>query len=142
MQKIGAIELERGNFAQAIPYLETSVQNARSKPEEAEAVQGLMIANFETKKYQQAITQAERLATLDGVIPESSPKALLIKAKSQNALNQKPQAELTLTSLVGDYKTEQGAEGLYLLALASQEKGEITQSNELIFDQSGPICEL
>ncbi|MFC5623872.1 tetratricopeptide repeat protein [Algoriphagus winogradskyi] len=139
MQKIGVIELERGNFAQAIPYLETSVQNARSKPEEAEAVQGLMIANFETRKYQQSITQAERLATLDGVIPESSPKALLIKAKSQNALNQKPQAELTLTALVADYKTEQGAEGLYLLALASQEKGEITQSNELIFDQSGPF---
>lgn len=139
MQKIGAIELERGNFAQAIPYLETSVQNARSKPEEAEAVQGLMIANFQTKKYQQAITQAERLATLDGVIPESSPKALLIKAKSQRELNQKPQAELTLTALVADYKTEQGAEGLYLLALAAQEKGEVTQSSELIFDQSGPF---
>ena len=139
MQKIGVIELERGNFAQAIPYLETSVQNARSKPEEAEAVQGLMVANFETRNYQQAITQAERLATLDGVIPESSPKALLVKAKSQNALNQKPQAELTLTALVADYKTEQGAEGLYLLALALQEKGEITQSNELIFDQSGPF---
>ncbi|WP_339865168.1 tetratricopeptide repeat protein [uncultured Algoriphagus sp.] len=139
MQKIGVIELERGNFAQAIPYLETSVQNARSKPEEAEAVQGLMIANFETRKYQQAITQAERLATLDGVIPETSPKALLIKAKSQIGLNQKPQAELTLTALVADYKTEQGAEGLYLLALASQEKGEIQQSNELIFDQSGPF---
>ena len=139
MQKIGVIELERGNFAQAIPYLETSVQNARSKPEEAEAVQGLMIANFQTRKYQQAITQAERLATLDGVIPESSPKALLIKAKSQKELNQKPQSELTLTALVADYKTEQGAEGLYLLALGAQEKGEITQSSELIFDQSGPF---
>ncbi|MCE7054561.1 tetratricopeptide repeat protein [Algoriphagus sp. AGSA1] len=139
MQKIGTIELDRGNFAEAIPYLETSVQNARSKPEEAEAVQGLMTANFETKNYQQAITQAERLSALDGVIPESSPKALLIKAKSQNALNQKGQAELTLTALVGDYKTEQGAEGLYLLASALQEKGEIQQSNELIFDQSGPF---
>lgn len=140
MQKIGAIELEKGNYAQAIPYLETSVQNARSKPEEAEAVQGLMIANFETKKYQQAISQAERLATLDGVIPESSPKALLIKAKSQRELNQKPQSELTLTALVADYKTEQGAEGLYLLAFATQEKGEVNQSNELIFDQSGAFA--
>ncbi len=140
MQKIGTIELERGNFAQAIPYLETSVENARSKPEEAEAVQGLMIANFETKNYQKAIAQAERLATLDGVIPESSPKALLIKAKSQRELNQSSQAELTLTALVADYKTEQGAEGLYWLAFAMQEKGDITQSNELIFDQSGPFA--
>ncbi|WP_192349568.1 tetratricopeptide repeat protein [Algoriphagus sp. Y33] len=139
MQKLGMIELERGNYAQAIPYLETSVQNARSKPEEAEAIQGLMVANFETKNYQQAITQAERLSKLDGVIPETSPKALLIKAKSQRELNQKPLSELTLTALVNDYKTEQGAEGLYLLAFALQEKGEVTESNELIFDQSGPF---
>ena len=52
MQKLGMIELERGNYAQAIPYLETSVQNARSKPEEAEAIQGLMVANFGTTNRQ------------------------------------------------------------------------------------------
>ncbi|WBL45077.1 tetratricopeptide repeat protein [Algoriphagus halophytocola] len=137
MQKIGAIELARENYAQAIPYLETSVENARSKPEEAEAVKGLMLANFETRNYQQAISYAERMSGLDGVIPESSPMALLIKAKSQKELNQVAQAELTLTALVADYKTVQGAEGLYVLADITQERGDVTASNELIFDQSG-----
>jgi tetratricopeptide (TPR) repeat protein len=141
MQKIGAIELERGNYAAAIPYLETAAQNARSKVEEAEAFQGLMVANFEAGNYQPSITYADKLTTLDGVIPESTPTALLTKAKAQTALNQKQQAELTLRKLVDEHKTIQGAEGLYLLALSLQEKGDITKSNEAIFDSSGPFAD-
>ena len=141
MQKIGIIELERGNFAAAIPYLESASQNARSKVEEAEAVQGLMTANFATRKYQPAISNAERLMTLDGVIPESTPKALLIKAKAQSELNQKDQAVLTLQTLVNNHKTIQGAEGLYLLALSHQEKGDFDKSNDAIFDGSGPFAD-
>lgn len=141
MQKIGIIELERGNYAAAIPYLETASQNARSKVEEAEAVQGLMIANFATRKFAQAITNAERLMTLDGIIPESTPKALLTKAKAQREMNQKAQAEVTLQGLVNVHKTIQGAEGLYLLALSHQEKGDFNKSNDVIFDFSGPFAD-
>jgi tetratricopeptide (TPR) repeat protein len=139
MQKIGIIELERGNYAAAIPYLESASQNARNKVEEVEAVQGLMIANFEIRKYQQAISSADKLMTLDGIFPESTPKALLVKAKSQREMNQKAQAELTLQSLVKDHKTIQGAEGLYLLALSHQEKGDFNTSNDAIFEDSGPF---
>ncbi|MFN3996576.1 tetratricopeptide repeat protein [Algoriphagus sp.] len=141
MQRIGIIELERGNYAAAIPYLESASQNARSRVEEAEAVQGLMVANFQTRKYQIAIANAERLMTLDGLIPESTAKALLTKAKSQRELNQKAQAELTLQSLVNAHKTIQGAEGLYLLALSQQEKGDFNKSNDVIFDGAGPFAD-
>jgi tetratricopeptide (TPR) repeat protein len=141
IQRIGAMELENGNFAQAIPYLQTSVENARNKVEEAEAVQGLMIANFQTKKFMEAISQADRLLTLDGIIPESTPNAILIKAKSQKEMNRKPESEATLLALVNEYKTVQGAEGLYLLALAYQESGDITKSNDAIFEYSGPFVD-
>jgi tetratricopeptide (TPR) repeat protein len=141
MQKIGVIELERGNYAAAIPYLETAAQNARSKVEEAEAVQGLMIANFATRKYQQSITYAEKLMSLDGIIPESTPKALLTKAKAQREMNQKAQAEVTLQNLVTNHKTIQGAEGLYLLALSFQERSDFAKSNDSIFDFSGPFAD-
>lgn len=141
MQKIGAIELERGNYAAAIPYLETASQNARSKVEEAEAVRDLMIANFAIRKFQPSITYAEKLMTLDGIIPESTPAALLTKAKAQRELNQKAQAELTLQSLVNEHKTIQGAEGLYLLAFSLQEKGDVPKSNDAIFDFSGPFAD-
>lgn len=141
IQKIGIIELERGNYAAAIPYLESASQNARSKVEEAEAVQGLMTANFATRKYQQAIANADRLITLDGILPETTPKALLTKAKAQREMNQKTQGELTLQTLVTNHKTVQGAEGLYLLALSHQEKGDFDKSNEAIFDGAGPFAD-
>lgn len=141
MQKLGMIELNKGNYAAAIPYLETASQNARNKVEEAEAVQGLMVANFATRKFQQSITYADRLMTLDGIIPESTPTALLTKAKAQREMNQKPQAETTLQNLVRDHKTVQGAEGLYLLAFSYQERGDVPKSNEAIFDFSGPFAD-
>ena len=141
MQKIGAIELERGNYAAAIPYLETAAQNARSKVEEAEAFQGLMVANFEAGNYPPTITYADKLMTLDGIIPESTPTALLTKAKAQTAQKQNQQAELTLQRLVNEHKTIQGAEGLYLLALSYQQSGDIEKSNGAIFDSSGPFAD-
>ncbi|MFN3760986.1 MAG: tetratricopeptide repeat protein [Algoriphagus aquaeductus] len=141
MQKLGMIELDRGNYAAAIPYLETASQNARNKVEEAEAVQGLMVANFATRKFQQAITFADRLMTLDGIIPQSTPTAMLTKAKAQRELNQKAQAEITLQNLVQDHKTVQGAEGLYLLAFSYQERSDVAKSNEAIFDFSGPFAD-
>ncbi len=141
MQRIGTIEMERGDFAAAIPYLEISSQNARNKMEEAEAVSGLMKANFETKKFAQAITQADRLLTLDGILPETTPAALLTKAKAQKELKQNNEAELTLQKLVNEYKTVQGAEGLYWMAQYLKDKGDVTGSNNAIFDFSGPFVD-
>jgi len=79
--------------------------------------------------------------TLDGIIPESTPTALLTKAKAQREMNQKPQAEITLQNLVRDHKTIQGAEGLYLLAFSYQERGDVPKSNDAIFDFSGPFAD-
>ncbi len=141
MQRIGTIELARENYAEAIPYLQTSADNARSKTEESEAVKGLLVANFNTGKYNQTIEQADRLLTLEGIIPETSPLALLYKAKSQLELNQNSQAEATLVGLVDEYKTEQSAEGLYLLANFYQENEDIEKSNETIFDLSPPFVD-
>lgn len=141
MQRIGVIELDRENFEAAIPYLETASENARNKVEEVEALQGLLLAYLETQKYNQVISTAERLENQDGIIPESTPKALLAKAKAQFALNRSDAAEVTLSVLVDEYKTEQGAEGLFLLAENYQKKGAVEQSNDAIFDQSGPFAD-
>lgn len=141
MQRIGSIELERGNNAAAIPYLEIAATNSRNKIEEAEAVQGLLQAYFATEEYNQAIQSAEKLLTLDGILPESTPTALLFKAKAQKQLKQVDEAQNTLISLVNEYKTIQGAEGLYILALTFQEAENFAQSNETIFDFSGPFVD-
>jgi TolA-binding protein len=75
------------------------------------------------------------------VVPESTPTALLTKAKSQRALNQKNQAETTLISLVNEYNTVQGAEGLYWLAFSFQENGDYARSNDTIFDFSSAFAD-
>ena len=48
---------------------------------------------------------------------------------------------MTLQNLVNEYKTIQGAEGLYWLAFSFQEKGDFTQSNNSIFDFSAPFAD-
>lgn len=136
MQRIGMIELENGNFTAAIPYLQLALDNARNKLEEAEAVSGLMRANFEIQKFDQAITSADRLMSLGSVIPESTPTALLIKGKSLGSINKKSEAESSLMQLVEGYNTAQAAEGLYWLAFYSQETGAYARSNDIIFDLS------
>jgi TolA-binding protein len=141
IQKLGMIELGKGNYEMAIPYLEIASQNARNKVEEAEVVQGLLVASFATQKFTQCLTYAERLIGLDGIIPESTPLALLTKAKAQRGLNQKTLAETTLQNLVSDHKTIQGAEGLFLLAFSYQERGDFAKSNDAIFDFSGPYSD-
>jgi FimV-like protein len=42
--------------------------------------------------------------------------------------------------LVNEFKTEQGAEALYLLARGYHERGEYSRSNDLIFDHSQPFA--
>jgi tetratricopeptide (TPR) repeat protein len=141
MQRIGTIELGRGNFSSAIPYLQLAADNARNKLEEVEAVKGLMLANFEIKQFVKAIASADRLLTLDGVVPESTPTALLTKAKSQRELNQRAEAETTLISLVNEYNTVQGAEGLFWLAFSFHENGDFSRSNDTIFDFSSSFAD-
>ncbi|TDK48170.1 tetratricopeptide repeat protein [Algoriphagus formosus] len=141
MQRIGEILSAQGNYSESIPYLETAVQNARSKVEEAESLMALLKAYNETERYQEVITTAEKLESLDGILPESTPRALLNKAKAQFALKQDQAAGVTLAILVDEYKTIEGAEGLFLLAESYQKQGQIDLSNDSIFEMSGPFAD-
>jgi len=73
---------------------------------------------------------------LSSNLKESTPKALLIKGKALRLMGQIPDAEDSFGLLIQEYKTEEGAEALLLLALGYQEKGDLIGSNELIFDYS------
>jgi tetratricopeptide (TPR) repeat protein len=109
--------------------------------DEAEVIQGMMLAHFWIEEYTQAITVANQLIVQDELIPGSSAKALLIKGKSQRFLNQNSAAEDSFGLLIQEFSTEEAAEGLLLLALIYQEKRDFTGSNELIFDYSTPFSE-
>jgi TolA-binding protein len=135
-QQLGKIELDAKNFAEALRYLEPIAQQTRTQVEEAEVLQGILDAHFGLENYSQAIGAAEKLIALGDILPGTTPKALLIKGKSQRALNQNSEAEDSFGLLLQEYTTVEAAEALLLLALRFQEKGDFVGSNELIFDYS------
>ena len=135
-QQLGKIELDAKNFAEALRYLEPIAQQTRTQVEEAEVLQGILDAHFGLENYSQAIDAAEKLIALGDILPGTTPKALLIKGKSQRALNQNSEAEDSFGLLLQEYTTVEAAEALLLLALRFQEKGDFVGSNELIFDYS------
>lgn len=136
MQQLGKIELESKNFSEALRYLEPIAKQARTQVEEAEVLQGIMNAHFGLNNYSQAIVAADQLIGLGNILPQATPKALLVKGKSQQQLNQNSEAEDSFGLLLQEYTAEEAAEALLLLARRYQEKGDFVGSNELIFDYS------
>ena len=134
LQQLGKIELENKNYSEALRYLEPIVQQTRTQVEEVEVLQGILEAHFGLGNYSQAIGAAEKLIALGDILAGTTPKALLVKGKSQSALNQNSEAEDSFGLLLQEYTTEEAAEALLLLAARYQEKGDFVGSNELIFD--------
>ena len=135
-QQLGKIELANENFNEALRYLVPIAQQTRSQLEEADVLNGIMAAHFGLANYDQAITYAEQLIALGGIVPAIVPRALLVKGKSQRSLGQHSEAEDSFGFLIQEYVSEEAAEALFLQALRYQEKGDFVGSNELIFDYS------
>lgn len=136
LQQLGKIELERKNYNEVLRHLEPIQEQLRTPLEKVEVLQGILQAHFELQNYSQAIASADQLLVLSDFFPDALPKALLIKGKSQRLMGQNSDAEDSFGLLIQEYKTEEGAEALLLLALGYQEKGDLIGSNELIFDYS------
>ncbi|RZS97612.1 tetratricopeptide repeat protein [Cecembia calidifontis] len=138
VQRIAAIEMENKNFQKALPYLRESARNARNQIEEYEALNGLMQAHYQTTRFDSALFYADRVIALGSVTGDAIPEALLLKAKAYQRSNQVGRAEETLRDLINEYKSVQGAEGLFLLAESYHKRGSFSQSNDVIFDFSSP----
>uniref|UniRef100_UPI004048932F tetratricopeptide repeat protein n=1 Tax=Algoriphagus sp. TaxID=1872435 RepID=UPI004048932F len=136
LQQLGKIELERKNYKEVLRYLEPILEQSRTPLEEVEVLQGILQAHFGLQNYPQTIVSANQLLAMSGILPDATPKALLIKGKALRLMGQYSDAEDSFGLLIQEYKTEQGAEALLLLALGYQEKGDLIGSNELIFDYS------
>lgn len=137
--KIAEIEFANKNYAKAIPYFRRSSASARDKIEEYEAYSGLMNSYFYTESFDSASFYADKVIALGNITADSEASAMLIQSKSLLRQNKSQDAEDALISLVNEYKTVQGAEALYLLALHFHEQEKFVQSNETIFDFSSPF---
>ncbi|EON76724.1 hypothetical protein ADIS_2783 [Lunatimonas lonarensis] len=139
IQRIGTLEFDRGNYAEAIRFLTIGLQHVRTKIEEYEALSGLMEAHYRVKQYELAVEYADRVVGMGDITIDATPKALLVKGKSLKEMSRTNEARAVLKELYSDFKTVQGAEGLYLTALWLNEDQQFARSNELIFDESQPF---
>lgn len=139
IQKIAKIEFENRNYSKAIPYFIRASASARDKIEEYEANSGLMNAYFQISKFDSASFYADKVIALGNITADSEASAMLIQSKSLLKQKRDLDAQDALISLINEYKTIQGAEALYLLALQFHEQKKFAQSNETIFDFSGPF---
>jgi tetratricopeptide (TPR) repeat protein len=139
VQRIAQIESENKNYSKAIPFHREAARNARNKIEELEAFNGLMVAHFHTNRFDSAVVYADRIINLGSVTPDAIPEALLMKGKAYFKAANPKAAEDVLMDLINEYKTVHGAEGLYLLAESYHSRGNFSQSNDAIFDFSGPF---
>lgn len=138
VQRIASIELENKNFSKALPYLRESATNARNQIEKYESYSGLMQVHYEMAAFDSAIVYADRVIALGSVTGDAIPAAMLLKAKAYQKSNRVEDAEETLRDLINAYKTVHGAEGLFLLAESYHKRRSFVQSNDVIFDFSGP----
>lgn len=139
VQRIASIEMENKNYKKAIGYLRESINYSRNPLEENETFSGLMAAYLELGKIDSTIFFADRVIGLGNVTPDNVPTAMLVKAKALQQQGKSGQAEETLRDLVNDYKSVQGAEGLFLLAESQAKRKSFEQSNNTIFDFSAPF---
>jgi predicted negative regulator of RcsB-dependent stress response len=98
-----------------------------------------MNAYYQTQKFDSAAYFADKVIQLGSVTQDAVPEATLLKAKSQREMGKDADADETLMELINEYKTVHGAEGLFLLAEAQSQKQNYEQSNNTIFDFSGPF---
>lgn len=139
IQRIAALEVENKNYTKAMPYLRESLKGARNKLEEYEAFKGLMDSHYYTNKFDSSIYYADKVINLGNVMADAIPSSMLLKAKAYFQIGNINAAEDALVTLINEYKTVHGAQGLYLLAESYNKKGNYLQSNDAIFDFSGPF---
>ncbi|MCR9015605.1 tetratricopeptide repeat protein [Aquiflexum gelatinilyticum] len=139
VQRIAALEMEQSNYKQAIGFYREAINYSRNKIEEFEVFSGLMNAYYQTQKFDSAGYFADRVVQLGSVTQDAVPEATLLKAKSQREMGKETEADETLMELINEYKTVHGAEGLFLLAEGQSQKQNYEQSNNTIFDFSGPF---
>jgi tetratricopeptide (TPR) repeat protein len=99
----------------------------------------LMVSHFYTNRFDSAVYYSDKTISLGSVKADAIPEAMLLKAKALQKSNRNNDAEDVLMTLINEYKTIHGAEGLFLLAESYHLKGKFDQSNDAIFDFSEPF---
>lgn len=135
-QRAAELEIDRGNYSNAVSSYRVLLRNAENKKEQGLAWIGLMDTYFSLKRYDSSMVYVREVINLGNVVPDGVGKARLIEGKIPLAQENLPQAAEVLKKVAEDYKDEVGAEAKYLVAEIEFKQKKYKESETTIFDLS------
>lgn len=135
-QRSAELEIERGNFSNAVSSYRTLLRNAENKKEQGIAWIGLMETYYSLKRYDSSMVYVKEVLNLGNVVPDGVGKARLLEGKIPFDQGSLPQAADILRKVSEDYNDEVGAEAKFLLASAEFRQKKYKEAEATIFDLS------
>lgn len=116
------------NFWKALDGFSTSSKD------KSNALQGMMISQYELAKYDSCIYYAKQLIEKGTTTPDAIGKSELYMGKSYYQLNDKVNAEDHFLICMNGAKDLNAAEAHYMLAQIQRDNGEFKRSNQTLYD--------
>ncbi len=135
-QRSAELEIERGNFSNAVSSYRVLLRNAENKKEQGIAWIGLMDTYYSLKRYDSAMVYVREVINLGNVVPDGVGKARLLEGKIAFDQGNPAQASDILKKVAADYKDEFGAEAKYLVALSEYQQKKYKEAEATIFELS------
>ncbi len=134
IQRVGELELQRGNYDDAIRYFNDLSTIARNKREQFGAWSGLMEAYFEQERYDSVSIYGKLILERGNVNANAESMANLYLGKAAYKTgNQEDAMDFFLTTL-NTAKDENGAEAQYLIAEIQFKNSQYKKSIETLYD--------
>ncbi|GAA4432669.1 tetratricopeptide repeat protein [Ravibacter arvi] len=135
-QRSAELEIDRGNFSNAVSSYRVLLRNAENKKEQGIAWVGLMDTYYAMKRYDSSMVYVKEVINLGNVVPDGVGKARLLEGKIAYDQGNMPQAAEIMKKVSGDFKDEVGAEAKYWVAMAEFRQKKYKETEATVFELS------
>ncbi|MGC9353990.1 MAG: tetratricopeptide repeat protein, partial [Mariniphaga sp.] len=134
LSRASELTFNAGNYEEALKFFNRLEKVAGSKWNQLKAYTGQMRCNFQLKRYNEAISAAEKVKKSDVANEAWVREANFVLGKSNYVNGNRNVALGPLKLVAADTKTEQGAEAKYLVAEILYQQNQKQQAEEEIMD--------
>ncbi|MCX2746105.1 tetratricopeptide repeat protein [Mangrovivirga sp. M17] len=133
-QKIGDLQQSEGNWEEAIVAYTKLEQDAVNKRQKYDAVEGLMIAYYNSGQYERAIEYAQKAVEIGSPKPSSATMAATYKGKALLGKGDTTTAIQVFDNVIANASDEYAAESMYRKGEILHAQKEYEKSNEILYE--------
>ncbi|NMM48409.1 tetratricopeptide repeat protein [Marinigracilibium pacificum] len=133
-QKIGDLQQENGNWESSIAAYSKLENDAVNNREKYDAVEGLMIAYYNTNQYDKTIEYADKALQIGSPKPSSVTMANVYKGKALLGKGETEAAVKVFDNLVANASDEYAAEAMFRKAEVLYKSKNYKASNEILYE--------